>query len=310
MAGAGGVRRVRSSPVTKAFPAADLSIHLKVEARVRKALLRAGEHQGGAILVACDPEAGGVVGIDRIMRTLVSAIVRGDELAAPTSVDRRMRVKRPLVPLARRKARPAARLTINVLPQITDTADALQLLELVRDGALCIAPISAKSANAIAFRLINLGLAPMDLAEPGVLRLLMAPRAVPMLCAGCARPVEPSAHVPFGRGVPRSLSRRQLWMRDPRGCHFCCSAERRRTVMVPGCSGAFVLSEIIEPTRRYLSHVELGDIVAARAHWLRPLSRGGMDGLTLESAIWNAALAGLVDLREADGFDAGAPRYD
>ncbi|QPH54148.1 hypothetical protein [Pontivivens ytuae] len=289
--------------MTKAFPLADLSAGLKLETRIRKALMRAGSSDGGAILVASSPETGGIVSSDAIMRALVSAVVRGEELAAPTRADRRIRVKKPLVPPSRRKMRLGGRLTVSVLPEISEPAHAQHLMELVRDGVLCVAPINVKSANAIAFRLIGLGVAPMDLAEPGILRLLMAPRAVPMLCAGCARPVEPPAHVPFGRGIPRSLSRRQLWMRDPRGCHFCNGSEPRRASIGPGCSGTLVLGEIIEPTQRYLSHVEFGDVVAARAHWLRPLSRGGMDGLTLSSAIWNAAVAGLVDFREAEGIE-------
>ena len=77
---------------------------------------------------------------------------------------------------------------VGMISEIRSVDDAKEALQFVISGHKIFTTIHVDGANNIPFRLISLGVAPAQVAEAGVISLLMRQKLVPVLCPHCARP--------------------------------------------------------------------------------------------------------------------------
>ena len=77
---------------------------------------------------------------------------------------------------------------VGMISEIRSVDDAKEALQFVISGHKIFTTIHVDGANHIPFRIISLGVAPSQVAEAGVISLLMRQKLVPVLCPHCARP--------------------------------------------------------------------------------------------------------------------------
>ena len=174
-----------------------------------------------------------------------------------------------------------------MVSEIRDADAARQVLQCIDTGHQIWTTIHVHNANAIPFRLIDMGVGPAEVAKPGNVALLMKQTLLPRLCQGCAleRPAG-------GRAVPDGLVARLggfdgLRFRNAEGCAEC----RRDGGEVAGTSisgtsvsgtsvsnrawngylGQTAVAETIRPDAGYLGFVREGDPLGAWAYWRREL---------------------------------------
>ena len=88
-----------------------------------------------------------------------------------------------------------------MVSEIRDADAARQVLQCVDTGHQIWTTIHVHNANAILFRLIDMGVGPAEVSKPGNVALLMKQTLLPQLCPACART---SAGRPGGAGRPRT----------------------------------------------------------------------------------------------------------
>ena len=77
---------------------------------------------------------------------------------------------------------------VGMISEIRSVDDAEEALQFAISGHKIFATIHVDGANHIPFRIISLGVPPSQVAEVGVISLLMRQKLVPVLCPHCARP--------------------------------------------------------------------------------------------------------------------------
>ena len=77
---------------------------------------------------------------------------------------------------------------VGMISEIRSVDDAEEALQFAISGHKVFTTIHVDGANHIPFRLISLGVPPTQVAEAGVISLLMRQKLVPVLCPNCARP--------------------------------------------------------------------------------------------------------------------------
>ena len=179
-----------------------------------------------------------------------------------------------------------------MVSEIRDADAARQVLQCVDTGHQIWTTIHVHNANAIPFRLIDLGVGAAEVAKPGNVALLMKQTLLPRLCRACAldRPAG-------GRAIPGGLAARLggldgLRFRNAEGCTEC-RRERGGEVSARawnGYLGQTAICETIRPDAGYLGHVRNGDPLGAWAYW-----RNEMGGVPIGVRIRAMVGEGLVD---------------
>ena len=183
-----------------------------------------------------------------------------------------------------------------MVSEIRDADAAREVLQFIDTGHQVWTTIHVHSANAILFRLLDMGVSPAEVCKPGNVVLLMKQTLLPQLCAECA--VEEPAG---GKVVPDWLAGRlrgftRVRFRNTDGCGSCRRGDGASMAGAAwnGYTGQQALSEMIRPDSGYLKLVREVDPIAAEAYW-----REELGGVRLGSKIW-----GLVASGVADPFDA------
>ena len=183
-----------------------------------------------------------------------------------------------------------------MVSEIRDADAARQVLQFIDTGHQVWTTIHVHSANAILFRLLDMGVGTAEVCKPGNIELLMKQTLLPRLCNACALE-EPAG----GKTVPDWLGRhlrnwRRVRFRNPQGCETC-NREERSVVAGKAWNGyaqQTAIAETIRPDAPYLSFVRARDPAGAWDHWV-----SHMGGRPMGERIWALVAAG-----KADPFDA------
>ena len=183
-----------------------------------------------------------------------------------------------------------------MVSEIRDADAARQVLQFIDTGHQVWTTIHVHSANAILFRLLDMGVGTAEVCKPGNIELLMKQTLLPRLCDGCA--LEAPAG---GREVPDWLNRHignwpLVRFRNPEGCD-ACNRENRSAVAGKAWNGyvrQIAIAEAIRPDASYLAFVRQRDPGGAWEHWVT-----AMGGRPIGGRIW-----ALVATGKADPFDA------
>ncbi len=215
------------------------------------------------------------------------------QIAVPTSGsgdERSMHFRRALMHFCR--VHPAS----GMVSEIRDHDAASQVLQFVDTGHQVWTTIHVDSANAILFRLLDMGVEPSTLTKPGNVALLMKQTLLPMLCQGCALHEPPAGSLPdwLARHLER-LGTRPRW-RNRAGCAACRRADANAIARQAwtGYTRQQVVAEMIRPDADWLVHVARRDPIAAWRHWT-----GEMGGVPIARRIWRSVARGLVDPLDA-----------
>ena len=178
-----------------------------------------------------------------------------------------------------------------MVSEIRDADAARQVLQCIDTGHQIWTTIHVHNANAIPFRLIDMGVGPAEVAKPGNVALLMKQTLLPKLCQACAleRPAQ-------GRAVPDGLVSRLggldgVRFRNAEGCSECRRARGEVSARAwNGYLGQTAIAETIRPDAGYLGFVRDGDPLGAWAYW-----RSEMGGIPIGVRIRAMVKAGTVD---------------
>ncbi|MDE0377915.1 MAG: ATPase, T2SS/T4P/T4SS family, partial [Rhodospirillales bacterium] len=183
-----------------------------------------------------------------------------------------------------------------MVSEIRDADAARQVLQCVDTGHQIWTTIHVHNANAIPFRLIDMGVGAAEVAKPGNVALLMKQTLLPKLCPSCAldRP-------DGGRAVPDGLVSRLggldgLRFRNADGCSECRREDGGEVWARAwnGYLGQTAIAETIRPDAGYLGFVRAGDPLGAWAYW-----RSEMGGVPI-----GVRIRALVKDGAVDPFDA------
>ena len=183
-----------------------------------------------------------------------------------------------------------------MVSEIRDADAARQVLQCVDTGHQIWTTIHVHNANAIPFRLIDMGVGASEVAKPGNVALLMKQTLLPRLCGACAldRPAG-------GRAIPEGLAARLgglegLRFRNPGGCPECRRKDGGEVSARAwnGYLGQTALAETIRPDAGYLGFVRQGDPLGAWAHW-----RNVLGGVPI-----GVRIRAMVRQGSVDPFDA------
>ena len=183
-----------------------------------------------------------------------------------------------------------------MVSEIRDADAARQVLQFIDTGHQVWTTIHVHSANAILFRLLDMGVGTAEVCKPGNIELLMKQTLLPSLCEACALG-KPAG----GREVPAWLAcHLGNWplvrFRNPEGC-TACNREDRGAVAGRAWNGyaqQTAIAEMIRPDAPYLAFVRERDPAGAWDHWVAK-----MGGKPIGERIWALVAAG-----HADPFDA------
>ena len=184
---------------------------------------------------------------------------------------------------------------VGIISEIRDDATAREALRFIDTGHQVWTTIHVNDANAIPFRMIDLGVAAAEICKPGTIALLMKQTLVPLLCPDCARDAPPQGAV-----LPRGLvPDPALRWRNRAGCASCRGGTGTEAgpQARAGYRRQIAVAETIrpDPAGDYMGCVRAGDAFAARRFWL-----GEMGGVTVQARIAALVARGLVDARDAE----------
>ena len=177
-----------------------------------------------------------------------------------------------------------------MVSEIRDAAAARQVLQFVDSGHQVWTTIHVHSANAILFRLLDLGVGVAEVCKPGNVALLCKQTLLPSLCGKCARSAPPE-----GQDVPPWLREHLArWpgvrFREPEGCAACRRDDELSARAWNGYVRQHAVAEMIRPDDGYLSLVRERDAVRAAAYW-----RESLGGVPIGARIWRLVADGAVD---------------
>lgn len=187
---------------------------------------------------------------------------------------------------------------VGMISEIRDIASARQALQFVDSGHKVYTTIHVNNANAIPFRLMDMGVSPSEICKPGAIGLLVKQSLYPELCPHCALTMSSSSVV-----VPIELTRSgadhsRVRFRNPEGCQHCLSGGANDVAVKAwrGYSRQKAIAEIIKPDETYLRHVQEKQTFNAYNYWLDP---NGLAGRTISMKLSALALAGHIDPNDA-----------
>ena len=182
-----------------------------------------------------------------------------------------------------------------MVSEIRDHDAAGQVLQFIDTGHQVWTTIHVDSANAILFRLLDMGVEPATLAKPGNIRLLMKQTLLPMLCPSCALDRPPDDALPaWMTGALEPLER--VRFRNREGCRACRREDANDIARAAwtGYTRQQVVAESILPDAGYLAFVARRDPIGARDWWIEK-----MGGRPLSATIWEIVGRGAVDPMDA-----------
>ena len=211
------------------------------------------------------------------------------QIAVPTTGsgdDRAMHFTRALMHFCR--IHPAS----GMVSEIRDADAARQVLAAIDTGHQVWTTIHVDNANAILFRLLDMGVDPPALTKPGNVKLLMKQTLLPMLCPACK--LAEGAELPSWLG--ERLAHMSLRFRNREGCTACqrSSTSEIARLAWTGYTRQQVVAETIRPDSGYLAHVGRRDPIGAWRYWTDELG-----GTPIGRRIWDLVARGLVDPRDA-----------
>lgn len=213
------------------------------------------------------------------------------QIAVPTSGsgdERAMHFRRALMHFCR--VHPAS----GMVSEIRDHDAATQVLQFVDTGHQVWTTIHVDTANAILFRLLDMGVEPATLAKPGNIRLLMKQTLLPMLCQECARTRPPDDLPDWITSAIAPLQ--AVKFRNREGCRACQRPDANEIARQAwtGYTRQQVVAEAIEPDAGYLAFVVKRDPLGAWDYWIKKMS-----GKPISRTIWEMVGRGAVDPRDA-----------
>ena len=234
-------------------------------------------------------EADGQLNVVTIEDPVEYPIPGAVQIAAPTTgsgADRGRRFQEALMHFCR--VHPAS----GMVSEIRDADAARQVLQFIDTGHQVWTTIHVHSANAILFRLLDMGVGASEVCKPGNVALLMKQTLLPRLCGACALPRPPG-----GREVPDWLARRlsgrpSVRFRNPEGCAACTRGGRGAVAgrAWNGYARQTAICEIVRPDAAYLAFVRARDPAGAWEHWTRE-----MGGVPIGARIRDLVASGTVD---------------
>ena len=192
-----------------------------------------------------------------------------------------------------------------MVSEIRDADAARQVMQFIDTGHQVWTTIHVHSANAILFRLIDMGVGVAEVTKPGNVALLMKQTLLPLLCPGCAR-----ERAPDGRAQPEGLPE---WLhgngavryRNPEGCPQCRREDGGEVAARAwnGYTEQTAIAETIRPDAGYLAHVRDRDPLGAWTYWHQEMA-----GAPIGGKIWSLVAEGAVDPFDALLKGAGTER--
>ncbi len=287
------------------FPAEEAALFAAIRARRKGGIFIAGSTgDGKTTTLACNltlqmAEAGGALNLVTVEDPVEYRIPGAVQIAVPTAGDaseRHDHYRAALMHFCR--IHPAS----GMVSEIRDAEAARQVLQFIDTGHQVWTTIHCDNANAIPFRLLDLGIAAAELAKPGNIALFCKQTLIAELCAGCALDAPAD-----GRDPPDGVGGLAgVRYRNPKGCEKCRRAGGLAAVAWNGYTGQRALAEYIQPDAGYLDHIRGGDPQAAWRHW-----RDSLGGVPLTDKLRRAVLDGRLDPFDAvikgAGLEAGAP---
>lgn len=240
-----------------------------------------------SILTVEDPIEYPIEGAGIIQMTVESAAEGADRGAAFTRVLRAFLRCNP---------------NIGMVSEIRTADDAREILQFVVSGHKVFTTIHSFSANSVLFRLISLGVDAEELAEPGVVNLVMRQRLVSTLCKDCALEPTPEQHRIIADWCENEAARPKL--RNRAGCPTCLEGRSGETARAAwgGLAGKRATAEFIQLDDTYRRFVEARDPLGAKEHWLKPKEAGGLGGVTLEDRMRRLVAQGEIDFEDASNI--------
>lgn len=178
-----------------------------------------------------------------------------------------------------------------MVSEIRDVDAARQVLQFIDTGHQVWTTIHVHSANAILFRLIDMGVGVAEVCKPGNIKLLMKQTLLPRLCPACA------GTEPQGREVPDWMAARirgwpDVRFRNVDGCAAC--KRKGGGTLADEAWGGYgkqtVVAEMIRPDGEYLEFVRQRDPVGAWRHWC-----DSMGGTPIGEKMWELVRRGTID---------------
>lgn len=142
--------------------------------------------------------------------------------------------------------------------EIRDVETAKAGISAALTGHLVISTIHANDAMGIISRLIDLGLAPSQLSQPGLFAGLLAQRLLPKLCSDCKQELE---HPAWGH----------VCIQNQAGCTACQHT---------GLLGRVAVSELIIPDTYAMKWIQQQDFVS----WQEVLQQQGWDSMAFNAS--------------------------
>ncbi|MXY17514.1 MAG: hypothetical protein F4Y57_11100 [Acidobacteria bacterium] len=210
---------------------------------------------------------------------------------------------------------------VGMVSEIRDAASVNEILHFVTSGHKVYTTVHADSANGVLFRLIALGVRSKQLAEPGVVNLVLRQKLVAALCPKCSEPLAGPALArvqdwlgedPLGRFPNRVVPGR----RNRRGCDHCLAPyanlsggplETARAAWA-GYLGRKATAEFIRVNDDYRRLVIKRKALDAMELWLAPEDDGGMGGIPLASRLRRLVAAGVTDFEHVTNETLPEPR--
>ncbi len=181
-----------------------------------------------------------------------------------------------------------------MVSEIRDADAARQVLQFIDTGHQVWTTIHVHSANAILFRLLDMGVGTAEVCKPDNIKLLMKQTLIPRLCSACAL-----AAPAGGRPLPSRLAAQlEQWpsvrFRNPAGCAACSRGDPVARRAWNGYERQTAVAEMIRPDAGYLSFVRARDPAGAWEYW-----QSHLGGVPISNRIRDLVAGGL-----ADPFDA------
>ncbi len=158
-----------------------------------------------------------------------------------------------------------------MIGEVRDDATADVVVQAATTGHLVLSTLHTNSAISIVTRLIDLRVMSQRLADPGLLKLLVFQRLIPVACPGCRMNLgAPEAADVHGADVVDRL--REYFgddpgvrLRNPAGCRSCRG----------GVVGRTVAAELIWVDNADRAYIQKADIL----HWQQHLQKGGWQSI-------------------------------
>ncbi len=148
--------------------------------------------------------------------------------------------------------------------------------------------LHANSAPAIITRLMDMGVEPFKLTDPGIMKGLISQRLFRKLCPHCRVSVKERLDQPSVKRLKVALGDfgiENTYMRGP-GCKYCGNQ---------GVKGRMSVPEIVLPDATFLELMTSGETRKAIDYWT-----GDLGGRTLRDAAIERMLKGYLDLEEIE----------